>query len=201
MEPAALRGLAEAMGADLSVEILDDEICWSLTLALGEASQEASERALADEVPAAAVAPAPNEATSRSGRPIRVLVADDDEVNRLVATGLFERAGCQATVVADGQEALDQLQGYLEQSEPAPFDLVVLDLMMPRLGGLETAQAIRSAERRAGPVEDAGLPIVAITAKASDADRQLCLDLGMNGFVSKPYRYEELQNLIAELGL
>ena len=104
-------------------------------------------------------------------------------------------------MVADGQEALDQLQGYLEQSGPAPFDLVVLDLMMPRLGGLETAQAIRSAERRAGPVDDTGLPIVAITAKASDADRQLCLELGMNGFVSKPYRYEELQNLIAELAL
>ena len=53
-------------GADLSVEILDDEICWSLTLALGEASQEASERALADEAPTAAMAPAPSEATSRS---------------------------------------------------------------------------------------------------------------------------------------
>ncbi len=143
-------------------------------------------------------------------KPIARSVADGQALvdaaaanGRILAVGHVERFN----PALRGIEAIGKAARYIESHRLAPFSFrstdigVVLDLMMPRLGGLETAQAIRSAERRAGPVEDAGLPIVAITAKASDADRQLCLDLGMNGFVSKPYRYEELQNLIAELGL
>ena len=102
-------------------------------------------------------------------------------------------------MVNDGQEALDEMTAYLETGGPAPFDLIVLDLMMPRLGGLETTQVIRSAEERLGIAEQDRIPIIAITAKASEEDQQTCLNNGMNGFVSKPYRYEELQALIARL--
>ena len=125
---------------------------------------------------------------------VRVLVVDDDPAICEYMQVFLTRDGIGVTTETDPTRVPDVVR-------EGDFHLVVLDLMMPRLGGLETTQAIRSAERRAGPGEDAGLPIVAITAKASDADRQLCLYLGMNGFVSKPYRYEELQNLIAELAL
>jgi len=199
MEPAVLKSLAAGMQAELHAEVLGEEVVWSLTLAEAESGSV---------VPQAAVPIATAMATSRQDLsdpeipPVvnaRVLVADDDEVNRLVATGLLERIGCSPVVVEDGQEAVDQLEDYLATGGAAPFDLILLDLMMPRLGGLDATQMIRAAEERLKISKTERIPIIAVTAKASDEDQQICLSVGMNGFVSKPYRYEELQDLITQL--
>ncbi len=199
MEPAVLKSLAAGMQAELHAEVLGEEVVWSLTLAEADSGSVVTQAA----VPiATAMAMSRQDLSDPEIPPVvnaRVLVADDDEVNRLVATGLLERIGCSPVVVEDGQEAIDQLEDYLVTGGAAPFDLILLDLMMPRLGGLDATQMIRAAEERLTISKTERIPIIAVTAKASDEDQQICLSVGMNGFVSKPYRYEELQDLITQL--
>ena len=199
MEPAVLKSLAAGMNAELHAEVLGEEVVWALSLAEAESGSVVSRAA----VPiATAMATSQSDLSNSELPPVvsaRVLVADDDEVNRLVATGLLERIGCSPVVVEDGQEAVDQLENYLATGDAAPFDLILLDLMMPRLGGLDVTQMIRAAEERLKIPANNRVPIVAVTAKASDEDQQICLSIGMNGFVSKPYRYEELQDLITQI--
>jgi CheY-like chemotaxis protein len=118
----------------------------------------------------------------------RVLVADDTPANRLVTERLLQRLGVSVVAVEDGQRAVDAVTGG---SSP---DLVLMDLQMPGMDGLEASRLIRAWES-AGSA--ARVPIVALTAAAFDADRQRCLDAGMDGYLTKPIM---LANLRAELG-
>jgi two-component system sensor histidine kinase/response regulator len=119
---------------------------------------------------------------SPGGRPLRVLVAEDNAVNQQVAVGMLERGGHQAVVAANGREAL----ALLEQQG---FDLVLMDVQMPELDGLETATAIRERERESGGKH---LPIVAVTAHAMEGDAERCLASGMDAYVAKPLQHREL---------
>ena len=121
-------------------------------------------------------------AAPRVGRRLRVLVADDNPVNRTITRHLLERRGHVATFATNGLEALDLLQ-------TARFDLVLMDLQMPAVDGLEATASIRDCERTTGVPRVA---IVALTAHAMPQDRQRCLDAGMDGFLSKPLRAGEL---------
>jgi len=121
-------------------------------------------------------------ATPRVGRRLRVLVADDNPVNRTITRHLLERRGHVATFATNGLEALDLLQ-------TERFDLVLMDLQMPAVDGLEATASIRDCERTTGVPRVA---IVALTAHAMPQDRQRCLDAGMDGFLSKPLRAGEL---------
>lgn len=103
----------------------------------------------------------------------KVLLAEDDPVNQIVATGILERAGLAVDVAADGAEAVAMAAG-------TEYRLVLMDLQMPRLDGLEATRAIRATP--AGRE----LPIVALSAFAFDEDRRRCLEAGMNDHVSKP---------------
>jgi CheY-like chemotaxis protein len=192
MEPAVLRALAAGMQGELSAELLADEVAWSLVL------RSAPEGSILPQ----SVSKGPlKEDESEELPPVinaTVLVADDDEVNRLVASGLLERFGCAPLVVEDGEKAVAALQGYLEKGEPAPVELILLDLMMPRMGGLAATEIIRAGEAARGIKGAQRIPIVAVTARASDSDRQACLDAGMDAFISKPYRHEELEALVAQ---
>jgi CheY-like chemotaxis protein/HPt (histidine-containing phosphotransfer) domain-containing protein len=117
----------------------------------------------------------------KGGRSLRVLVAEDNVVNQQVAAGMLERAGHQATVAANGREALALL-------EKGAFDLVLMDVQMPEMDGLETTAAIRERER----AEGGHLPIVALTAHAMKGDAERCLEAGMDAYLAKPLQPREL---------
>ncbi|GAA4263347.1 hypothetical protein GCM10022255_107080 [Dactylosporangium darangshiense] len=116
----------------------------------------------------------------------RVLVADDDDVNRLVARMVLRRAGFKVDVVGSGAEAI-------AAARARRYDIVLLDLHMPGLDGMAVSRAIRSQ----GP-PDSRVPLVAMTASATAADRERCLAAGMDGFAAKPIDWE---HLVTELRL
>ena len=120
--------------------------------------------------------PAAEPAPAAPVRKLRVLVADDNAVNRQVAGRLLERRGHLVSQARDGEEAL---RATIEKD---PFDVILMDVQMPVMDGLAAAQAIRSL---ADP-ERNGIPIVALTASALAGDRERCLAAGMNGYLAKP---------------
>jgi CheY-like chemotaxis protein len=119
-------------------------------------------------------------------RPRKVLLAEDNIVNQRVAIGLLNRRGHHVTVVANGQEALDAVAR--EQ-----FDIVLMDLQMPVMGGLDATRAIRERERESASRR---VRIVAMTAHAMSGDRERCLAAGMDGYLAKP---TESRALFAEV--
>jgi len=126
-------------------------------------------------------------ARSARSRP-QVLIAEDNQVNQLVATRIFEKLGYEPTVVGNGQEAVSAVQGR-------KFDLVAMDVQMPEMDGLEATAAIRAWEKTTG----SHILIVAMTAHAMKGDRERCLEAGMDGYASKPIRIKELQDVIDQL--
>jgi CheY-like chemotaxis protein/HPt (histidine-containing phosphotransfer) domain-containing protein len=117
----------------------------------------------------------------KAARSRRVLVAEDNAVNQQVAVGMLERAGHQATVAANGREVLAHL-------ERGAFDVVLMDVQMPEMDGLEATAAIRERERATG----GHLPIVALTAHAMKGDAERCLEAGMDAYLAKPLQPREL---------
>ena len=115
-------------------------------------------------------------------RRIRILVAEDNPTNQLVAVRTLEKLGYRADAVATGLEALRTL-------ERVPYDLVFMDVQMPEMDGLEAARRIRAPESKA---KNRDVPIIAMTAHAMAGDRERCLEAGMNDYVSKPVRPAEL---------
>jgi CheY-like chemotaxis protein len=109
----------------------------------------------------------------------RILVAEDNRVNQKVALQYLKNAGFAATVVADGQEAIDALRKH-------PFELVLMDVQMPVMDGLEATRRIRQAQAAHEPGFDRAVRIVAMTANAMAGDRELCLAAGMDDYTSKP---------------
>jgi len=117
----------------------------------------------------------------RPGKPLRVLVAEDNPTNQALVAALLKQKGHRVTIVGNGRLAADR--AVLE-----PFDLVLMDVQMPEMGGLEATGLIRDHERTAG----GHVPIVALTARAMAGDREQCLAAGMDAYVPKPLRAEEL---------
>jgi PAS domain S-box-containing protein len=124
--------------------------------------------------------PAP-QATS----PVRVLLAEDNPVNREVAVGMLEQLDCQVVAVENGRLAVTESQG-------ARFDLVLMDCQMPQMDGFAASHAIRDRERGTGQ----HLPIVALTAHAIAGDRERCLAAGMDDYLSKPYTQQQLRAMV-----
>jgi len=110
----------------------------------------------------------------------RVLVVEDNRVNQKVATALLAKLGIRADVASNGREALQMVRDL-------PFDLIFMDCQMPEMNGYETTAAIRQME---GSIRQ--IPIVALTADAVNGSQERCLQAGMNGFVAKPIRVEDL---------
>jgi len=127
--------------------------------------------------------------TSRpAGRRLRVLVAEDNEVNQRVAVGMLERAGHRALVDANGRQTLAALAREA-------FDLVLMDVQMPELDGFETTAAIRERERGT----PRRVPIVALTAHAMKGDAERCLAAGMDAYLAKPLQAAELVAVLERL--
>jgi CheY-like chemotaxis protein len=117
--------------------------------------------------------------------PLRILLAEDSLVNQKLAVALLEAQGHQIVVVGNGREALAALGCQ-------PFDLVLMDVQMPEMDGLEAATAIRAREKTAG----GHVPIVAMTAHALKGDRELCLAAGMDEYIAKPIHAHALFDVI-----
>jgi CheY-like chemotaxis protein len=115
-----------------------------------------------------------------SRHPLRILLVDDNAVNQVVASRLLAQMGYQADLAGNGLEAVEAV-------ERQPYDLVLMDVQMPELDGLEATRRI--VERV--PLEQRPW-IVAMTANAMDGDREACLAAGMKGYISKPIRVDEL---------
>jgi PAS domain S-box-containing protein len=135
-----------------------------------------------------AAAPAPAPAAPPR---LTVLVAEDNEINALLATRTLERLGCAAVWARDGREALSHVEAGLAGSGPR-FDLVLLDLRMPDMDGLAAARAIRALEK-AGR-QPAPLPLVAVSANVAADDRSAALAAGMNDCLAKPLERGALQH-------
>ncbi len=129
---------------------------------------------------------------SRGYRALRVLMAEDNAVNRKLVARLLEKRGYSVVTVTDGHQALAAL-------EKEPFDVVLMDVHMPSMGGFEATAVIRQREREAEPTARAPVRIIAMTASAMKGDRERCLAAGMDGYVSKPIRDKELFDTIEEL--
>ena len=113
----------------------------------------------------------------------RILLVEDNPVNQLVAKGMLSKLGCDVAVAAHGGEALSQLEQH-------DFDLVLMDCNMPVMDGYEASRQIRQSERWPD------LPIVALTANAMPEERERCRAAGMNDYLAKPFRREELEALL-----
>ncbi len=126
-----------------------------------------------------------SEAGDAAPRPKRVLVAEDNAVNQRVAAGLLQNLGHAVLVVADGRAALAAL-------ERERFDLVLMDVQMPGMDGLEAAAELRRREQGTGR----RMPVIALTAHAMKGDRERCVAAGMDGYLSKPVQVEELRKVL-----
>jgi signal transduction histidine kinase/CheY-like chemotaxis protein len=119
-------------------------------------------------------------------RKLRVLLAEDNAINQKLAIRLLEKQGHTVTLAADGIEAVAAV-------EQIDFDVVLMDVQMPNMSGLEAAVAIRAAERSTGR----HVPIVAMTAHAMKGDQERCLEAGMDGYISKPIQPDRMMEAIA----
>jgi CheY-like chemotaxis protein len=147
---------------------------------------------LAERGPAVPIPRRPSErSTIDSGlgarRPLRILLAEDNPVNRKLALRLLERMGYAADVAANGIEAV-------EGADTGRYDLVLMDVQMPEMDGLEATRRIRAAHPDGRP------RIVAMTANALSEDRDACLAAGMDDYLSKPIRVEELAAALERSG-
>jgi CheY-like chemotaxis protein len=143
----------------------------NIMLVLGAADRSRSRAVPRDATP---------EATNAGPRPLRVLLAEDNAVNQKFAVRVLEGAGHTVTVANNGREAID----YTGSQE---FDVVLMDVQMPEVDGLDATRAIRV--REGGRTR---LPIIAMTANAMQGDHEMCLEAGMDGYVSKPVKKDVL---------
>ena len=127
--------------------------------------------------------------------PLRVLLCDDNLINQKVATRLLQQMGYRSTIAGNGVEALAAI-------ERAPFDLVFMDVMMPEMDGLEATQQIRvrQKDRAQHPNFKSPMIIVAMTASAMPGDRDKCLAAGMDDYLSKPVRPEDVRTIVERWG-
>jgi len=124
-------------------------------------------------------------ATTRPGKKLNILIAEDNPVNQTLMIRILEKMGFSATVVENGTRAVEAV-------EKTSFDLILMDVQMPEMDGFEATKAIRRKEKHTGK----HIPIIALTAHALKGDRERCLESGMDDYLTKPIRKEALAEAI-----
>jgi CheY-like chemotaxis protein len=123
-----------------------------------------------------------------NGRGLRILLAEDNSVNQKVATGILQKLGHTVAIAGNGKEAIEALQNC----GPDEFDLVLMDVQMPEMDGIEATRSIRMRDKAHGT----HTPVIAMTAHAMTGDRERCLEAGMDGYIGKPIRVADLMEEI-----
>ena len=123
----------------------------------------------------------------KNRRKPRILLAEDNAVNQKIALRILEKMGCRADAVASGKEAVDAFSML-------PYDLILMDVQMPEMDGMQATGLIREKEKGTGR----HIPIIALTAHAMKGDREKCLESGMDGYLSKPVQPNELAEAIEQ---
>jgi CheY-like chemotaxis protein len=189
---AITRRLAHLMGGDAGAESsqgVGSTFWFTARLKRGSAVEPSAHGIGADETPT--VAPAKTDANAlmevlqqRHDRP-RILLAEDNEANRQLALAMLQRVGLSADLAMDGTEAV-------QRAQEVDYDLILMDMQMPKMDGVQATQAIRTLPRHANT------PILAMTANAFDEERTQCLAAGMNDFITKPVRMNALFASLAQ---
>lgn len=170
--------LVRIMGGTMWVESeVDRGSCFHFTITAPILSTEDP----AEPLETARLTAVPEHTFARDRTPLRILLAEDNLVNQKVAVRLMEKQGHIVQIAGNGHEALSA-------SESGDFDLILMDVQMPGMDGLEASLDIREREKTRG----GHIPIIALTAHAMSGDRERCLSAGMDGYVSKPLRMHEL---------
>ena len=130
-----------------------------------------------------------DEVFKKAAYPLWVLLAEDNEINQQVAVEFLELRGHQVRVASDGKEVLQALAS-------CRFDVVLMDLQMPQMDGFQATAAIREKEKTTGN----HVPVIAMTGHAMKGDRQRCFDAGMDGYICKPIRSQELFEVVESFG-
>jgi CheY-like chemotaxis protein len=177
---AITRSLAELHGGDVQVQ---SELGRGTTFTVTLKCEADTATARQQEPNAPVTVPS---TPGASGSSARILVVEDNLVNQKVVTAVLRKRGFVIELANDGQEALDKLE------KGAAFDLVLMDVQMPVLDGLEATRLIRKDSRWNG------LPIIAMTAHAMSGDKERCLEAGMNGYISKPVHPSLLLSTVDE---
>jgi signal transduction histidine kinase/ActR/RegA family two-component response regulator len=174
--------LVRLMGGGIRVQSrLGEGSCFRFSLPVPVAKPAAGPPAQAAPPPEVAAAPG-------SGGPLRVLLAEDNLVNRQLVVRLLEKRGHRVDTAENGREACE---AFHRQS----YDVILMDVQMPEMTGIEATAAIREAERGNGR----HLPIIAMTAHAMKGDRERFLASGMDGYISKPILLKELTDALAKI--
>jgi CheY-like chemotaxis protein/HPt (histidine-containing phosphotransfer) domain-containing protein len=171
--PGTAASRAEAgLAAYLLKPVKQSELFHAVLTALGLAGADCS---------SSPEGPDRHEPDTPAGLPLHILLAEDNAINQRLAVRLLEGWGHTVEVVANGHEALAAL-------ERQAFDVVLMDVQMPEMDGLEATARIRQKEQAGG----GHVPVIAMTAHAMKGDRERCLEAGMDGYASKPLRGQEL---------
>ncbi len=128
-------------------------------------------------------------------RPLNILLAEDNEINAVLSITVLEKFGHKVTLARNGEEVMRYINKHthIEDIEQEGFDIVLMDMRMPVMDGLEATRKIRTAR-----TPYATIPIVALTANALAEDRQDCINAGMNGYLSKPFEHSDLKKALSD---
>ena len=128
------------------------------------------------------------------GNALAILVAEDNDINALLARALLTKLGHRPTIATTGTDAVESW--FAARTANAPYDLVLMDMHMPDVDGIEATKRIRAAEAKYNAPRT---PIIALTANAFAEDRAVCLAAGMDAFLTKPLDRERLAETLASL--
>ena len=121
----------------------------------------------------------------------RILLAEDNEMNQMIAVAILENAGFTIDIASNGEEAVEKM----EQAPDGTYDVILMDIQMPKMDGYEAARRIREMENQ----NKATIPIVAVTANAFEEDRKVALEAGMNGHLAKPYDINAIMQTLSAI--
>jgi CheY-like chemotaxis protein len=120
---------------------------------------------------------------------VKILLVEDNELNQKFAIAVIRKLGHELDIASNGRIGVDLFKSK-------SFDLILMDIQMPEMNGIEATQAIRKIEAENG--KGAHIPIIAVTAFAMEQDKRNCMDAGMDDFIAKPYKPFELEQKISQ---